>query len=154
MRGSARAVRILLVAESAEGADRALLSPLNLVLLLALSGLTALACAPTETGNSRSSSETADAAPDSAVSVCVHLTTEDPSRKDTDTLPSGACGTAESCDLIVREQCRCPYGGWPRTFFRCDCTGAKWHCEVISADTSVCPPPGLPGCAVANGGAD
>ncbi len=70
---------------------------------------------------------------------CVHTTTDDPSRRDTDTLPEGACrSSAPACDLVIRYPCVCAVQ-LPRSFYTCTCQAGSWTCELIGKDSGLCP---------------
>ena len=75
-------------------------------------------------------------------SACVHVTTSDPDRMDSDTLPEGACNPAEPpCDLILRMACGCPPYPGPRAPYRCVCSDGMWACSVSGlVDGRVCDP--------------
>lgn len=70
---------------------------------------------------------------------CVHVTTPDVFRKDTDVLPVGRCRPSkEVCELTVREPCPCEVQV-PRTFYACRCQDEQWACELTSMDSGSCP---------------
>lgn len=70
---------------------------------------------------------------------CVHTTTDSTSRRDSDTLPSGACRPSEPvCSLVVRDPCPCKVQV-PRKFYQCRCKGGSWVCELTSEDAGLCP---------------
>jgi hypothetical protein len=69
---------------------------------------------------------------------CVHVTTPDVSRTDTDVLPVGRCRPSkEVCELTLREPCPCP-SQVPRTFYACSCQGGQWACQLTSMDAGIC----------------
>lgn len=69
---------------------------------------------------------------------CVHTTTDDPGRRDTDTLPVGACRPSEpACNLVLREPCPCK-SQVPRAFYTCTCKSGAWSCELVSLDAGIC----------------
>jgi hypothetical protein len=73
------------------------------------------------------------------VDTCVHTTTSDPLRRDSDTLPTGTCASNSACDLIVRQPCACPNVQLPRLFFHCSCSSkGEWVCEDMGDDLGVC----------------
>jgi hypothetical protein len=69
---------------------------------------------------------------------CVHTTTEDYDRRDTDTLPVGACRPSEPvCYLTVRDPCPCN-GPVPGKYYACSCKSGAWACELYSQDAGIC----------------
>lgn len=71
--------------------------------------------------------------------TCEHTTTDDPSRRDSDTLPAGACDESEPvCELVVREPCPCLNIQVPRKFYSCTCDTGIWSCAVTSQDGGYC----------------
>jgi hypothetical protein len=84
--------------------------------------------------------------------TCEHTTTSDPSRGDTDTLPTGACDPGEPvCELVVRDPCPCIGVQVPRKFYSCTCDAGTWNCVMTSQDSGICHA-GMPNC-VQDGGA-
>ena len=71
------------------------------------------------------------------LNACVHRTTDDPSRRDTDTLPEGTCRDVAPCDLVVRADC--PYSTQvPRRFYHCECVSEAWSCRELPRDMGMC----------------
>lgn len=87
-------------------------------------------------------------------SACIHTTTDDIFRHDSDTLPTGVCadGTPE-CDLIVRGPCPCDTQV-PRKFYACTCDAGTWLCKLTAQDSGMCLPPSACGCTASEAGAD
>lgn len=85
-----------------------------------------------------------DAPMDGQYASCVHTTTESVVRKDTDTLPVGACVPDPNepvCKLILRKPCPCANVQSPRDFYDCTCEAGAWSCVLTSQDTGICPGP-------------
>jgi hypothetical protein len=75
---------------------------------------------------------------------CVHTTTDSVMKKDSDTLPAGACVPDPNepvCKLIVRAPCPCTNIQSPRSFYDCTCVEGNWSCVLTSQDTGICPGP-------------
>lgn len=137
-------------------ARRAHLAAASLVLALGsfagCSGSTANS-PPAETG-AGGSGGTGGSSGAGGTSACVHTTTDDIFRRDSDTLPTGACadGTPE-CDLIVRDACPCN-SQVPRKFYTCTCDAGAWQCKLTALDSGMCTPPSECGCRPSEGGID
>lgn len=77
---------------------------------------------------------------DDEKSTCVHVTSSEPERSDSDTLPSGSCvpDPAEPvCHQIVRPVCPCGEPG-PRSPYDCRCLDGYWSCEQKEPDARSC----------------
>ena len=97
--------------------------------------------------------EPSDAEPPGGFAQCVHVTTDEVRRKDSDVLPTGRCQTPQpTCNLVVREPCPCEVQV-PRKFYACSCKVGVWSCEVTSEDSGLCPI-GTPTCHPGDSGSD
>lgn len=85
---------------------------------------------------------------------CVHTTTDSVARRDSDTLPTGACAPDPDeleCKLVLRD-CPCLNVQAPRKFYTCTCTSGTWACALTSQDLGTCPAPDSGSCDTGDGG--
>lgn len=113
--------------------------------------LALLACA---CGNDPQSADDTDSGLNGKGTPCVHTTTDSVARRDSDTLPTGACTPdphEPECKLIVRD-CPCLNVQSPRQFYTCTCVGGSWSCALTSQDLGACPAPDSGSCDLGDGG--
>jgi hypothetical protein len=94
-----------------------------------------------------------DAGLNSNVTPCVHTTTDSVARRDSDTLPTGACTPdpdEPECKLVLRD-CPCVNVQSPRSLYTCTCTGGSWSCTLTSQDLGACPAPDSGSCELGDG---